>query len=66
MTFCIKNDTVIPNSEWIYVVSANQVPSVELDLNDKSRVSGSENFEFGIAENDTAIASSKCIYSAPF
>jgi hypothetical protein len=39
----------IPNSERIYVVSADQVPSVELDLNDKSRVSGSENFEFGIA-----------------
>jgi hypothetical protein len=39
----------IPNSERIYVVSADQVPLVELDLNDKSRVSGSENFEFGIA-----------------
>jgi hypothetical protein len=40
----------IPNSERVYVVSGDQVPSVELDLNDKSRVSGSENFEFGIAD----------------
>jgi hypothetical protein len=50
----LKHETqqhpAIPNSERIYVVSANQVPSVELDFNDKSRVSGSENFEFGIAE----------------
>jgi hypothetical protein len=41
--------SAIPNSERIYVVSADQIPSVELDLNDKSRVSGSKNFEFGIA-----------------
>jgi hypothetical protein len=39
----------IPNSERIYVVSDDQIPSVELDLNDKSRFSGSKNFEFGIA-----------------
>jgi hypothetical protein len=45
--------TAIPNSERIYFVSPDQVPSVELDLNHKSRVSGSKNFEFGIAELST-------------
>jgi hypothetical protein len=45
----VSSRTAIPNSERIYVVSADQVPSLEVNLNDKSRVSGSENFEFGIA-----------------
>jgi hypothetical protein len=47
-----KRDAATPHPERIYTVSAEQVPSVELDLNDKSRVSGSENLEFGIAERD--------------
>jgi hypothetical protein len=44
-----REHAAIPNSERIYVVSADQAPLRELDLNDKSRVSVSENFEFGIA-----------------
>jgi hypothetical protein len=49
MVDLINHRSAIPNSERVYVFSADQVPSVELDLNDKSRVSGSEIFVFGIA-----------------
>jgi len=37
------------NLEPVYVVSADQSPSMKLDLNEKSGVSAPENFEFGIA-----------------
>jgi len=39
----------IPNSERIYVIAADQYPSMKLEQNGKSRVSASEIFEFGIA-----------------
>lgn len=39
----------IPNSEQVYPVPADQYPSMELGPNEKSRVSASEIFEFGIA-----------------
>jgi aspartyl aminopeptidase len=41
--------SAIPNSERIYVVSADHVSLTEPNFNEKSRVSASENFEFGIA-----------------
>jgi hypothetical protein len=53
ITICTHNRecifAAIPNSERIYVILADRVPLMELDLNEKSRVSASENFEFGIA-----------------
>jgi hypothetical protein len=45
-------EPAILNSERICVVSAEEVPSIELDLNDKLRVSGSENLGFGIARGE--------------
>lgn len=47
------------NSERIYVVSATQYTSLKLDLNEKSRVSGTKNFEFGIAKLE--YANSNCV-----
>jgi hypothetical protein len=41
--------SAIPNSERIHAFSADRVSSIDLDLNEKSGVSGTENFEFGIA-----------------
>jgi hypothetical protein len=46
----IEQQSAIPNSEWIYVASADCVSSTELNFNEKSGVSASENFEVGIAE----------------
>jgi HEAT repeats len=40
----------IPNSERIHALSGDHVSSIKLDINEKSRVSAPENFEFGIAE----------------
>jgi hypothetical protein len=37
------------NSERVYAVSAAQDPSTKLDLNEKSRVPATKNFEFAIA-----------------
>jgi hypothetical protein len=56
-----RDRAAIPNSERVYVFSADQVPSVELDLNDKSKVSGSENFEFGIAGDRVSARSNKVV-----
>jgi len=42
--------TAIPNSERVYVIPADQYPSMKLEQNGKSRVSASEIFEFGIAD----------------
>jgi hypothetical protein len=48
----------VSNPEGIYVISADQVSSTEIDFNDASGNSASENFEFGIAdiaESNTSI-----------
>jgi hypothetical protein len=45
----LLQNPAIPNSERIHVVSADRVSSTELNFNENSRVSASENFEFGIA-----------------
>jgi hypothetical protein len=42
----------ILNSERVYLVSANQASSTELDWNNNSRILYFENFEFGIAEEE--------------
>ena len=39
----------IPNSEQFYPVPADQYPTMDFEPNEKSRVSASELFEFGIA-----------------
>jgi hypothetical protein len=54
-------DTAIPNSERIHVVSADRVSSTELNFNENSRVSASENFEFGIADPDMCQTPRKAI-----
>jgi hypothetical protein len=41
--------TAIPNSERVYAISADRVSSKRLDLNERSGVTASKNFEFGIA-----------------
>jgi hypothetical protein len=45
--------TVIPNSERVYAISADQASLRSLDLNEISRVPASKNFEFGIAAKIT-------------
>jgi hypothetical protein len=44
----LKVSTAIPNSERIYAVPSGYVSSTKLDFKEKSRVSASENFDFGI------------------
>jgi hypothetical protein len=46
----INAGTAIPNSERIYVVSADHISSIKLNFNEKSRMSASENLEFAIAD----------------
>jgi hypothetical protein len=39
-------DTATPNSERVYAISADQGSSKRLDLDERSRVPASKNFEF--------------------
>ena len=55
ISLCVSVISAIPNSEPVYAISADQDSSNRLDLNERSRVSASKNFEFGIAGVISAI-----------
>jgi hypothetical protein len=66
MMVMLPSTPAIPNSERICVVLADQAPLRGLKLNDKSRVSSSKNFEFGIAASTQPVSMQHCIRNENF